>query len=336
MANVVGYLRGRGLLPEGAAARARELSGGISNSVLCVQWPGEAVVVKQSLPTLRVEEVWEFDRRRTLTECDCMRVLGEKLPSGQVPEVLDVDEHRLAFTMTCAPQGGVVWKDALLGGAVDLTVACQAGVLLGVVHRTSAADPALAIRFDDLMPLVQGRIDPYHRTAAVAHPDLAPLIEADLDRLLTRRRALVLGDYSPKNLIVYPDRVLALDFEVAHWGDPAFDAAFMLTHLLAKSVHLPDHGEELVAAARAFWTAYRAEAGAAGAQPDDTATECGVLLLCRVDAKSKLEYLDDEQRELIRRLARGLICGARQDPEWLFDTVAAAVTAGSGHAGVHP
>ena len=170
---MVGYLRERDLLPEGAVAQARELSGGISNSVLCVQWPGEAVVVKQSLPMLRVEDVWEFDRRRTLTECDCMRVLGEKLPSGQVPEVLDVDERRLAFTMTCAPQGGVVWKDALLGGEVDLTVARQAGVLLGVVHRTSAADPALAIRFDDLMPLVQGRIDPYHRTAAVAHPDLA-------------------------------------------------------------------------------------------------------------------------------------------------------------------
>ena len=138
----------------------------------------------------------------------------------------------------------------------------------------------------------------------------------------------MLGDYSPKNLIVYPDRVLALDFEVAHWGDPAFDAAFMLTHLLAKAVHLPDHGEELVAAARAFWAAYRAEAGAAGGRPDDTATECGVLLLCRVDAKSKLEYLDDEQRELIRRLARGLICGGRQDPELLFDTVAAAVHGG--------
>ena len=66
MANVVGYLRERDLLPEGAVAQARELSGGISNSVLCVQWPGEAVVVKQSLPMLRVEDVWEFDRRRTL------------------------------------------------------------------------------------------------------------------------------------------------------------------------------------------------------------------------------------------------------------------------------
>lgn len=317
-------------------AQARELSGGISNSVLCVEWPGEAVVVKQSLPMLRVEEVWEFDQRRTLAECACMRVLGEKLPNGQVPEVLDVDKHRLAFTMTCAPPGGVVWKDALLRGDVELSVARRAGVLLAVVHRTTAADRALATRFDDLMPLIQGRIDPYHRTAALAHPDLAPLIDADARRLPTRRRALVLGDYSPKNLIVYPDRVLALDFEVAHWGDPAFDTAFMLTHLLAKAVHLPDHGQALVAAAREFWTAYHADAGAAGADPDDTATECGVLLLCRVDAKSKLEYLSGSEREVIRRLARGLIRGGRQDLDRLFDTVAGALTARTGHAGVHP
>jgi aminoglycoside phosphotransferase (APT) family kinase protein len=333
VANVASYLEERGLLPEGAEAYARELSGGISNTVLRVEWAGDAVVVKQSLPLLRVEEVWEFDRRRILAECDCMRVLGDVVPTGQVPEVLDVDEHRLAFTMTCAPPGGVVWKDALLRGAVDLTVARRAGAMLAAIHRTSAADPAFAVRFGDLMPLIEGRIDPYHRTAALAHPDLAWFIDADADRLLTHRRALVLGDYAPKNLIVYPDRVLALDFEVAHWGDPAFDTAFMLTHLLAKAVHLPDHGQELVAAAREFWTSYHAEAGAAGADPDDTATECGVLLLCRVDAKSKLEYLTSEEREVIRRLARALVRRGSQHLAWLFDTVAGAVTARSGHAG---
>ncbi len=62
----------------------------------------------------------------------------------------------------------------------------------------------------------------------------------------------MLGDWSPKNLLVYPDRVLALDFEVAHRGDPAFDVAFMLTHLVMKSVHLPAHAARLRSAADAF------------------------------------------------------------------------------------
>lgn len=311
--DVVDYLRTRSAVPRGVPAQTRELAGGISNRVWRVDWPGGSVVVKQSLPMLRVAEVWEFDPRRILVECDCMRVLGELLPAGAVPRVIDVDRERLAFTMSCAPPGGIVWKDALLRGEVDLAVARRAGDLLARVHAESAVKTHLAASFDDLMPLLQGRIDPYHRTVARAHPDLANHIEADIERLTGRRRALVLGDYSPKNLIGYPDHVLALDFEVAHWGDPAFDTAFMLTHLVAKAVHRGRDGKAYLDAARDFWQAYRTAAGELGATEVDTAAELGVLLLCRVDGKSKLEYLSTEHRDLIRDLARALIANREHD-----------------------
>jgi 5-methylthioribose kinase len=321
--NVIDYLRTRGVVPDGVSAQARELAGGISNHVLRVGWSDRAVVVKQSLPMLRVAEVWEFDPRRILVECDCMRVLGDLLPEGAVPEVIDLDRDRLAFTMSCAPSGGVVWKDALRRGEVDVAVARRAGELLATVHRASAAEPRLAGRFDDLMPLIQGRTEPYHRTAARAHPDLAAVIEADIERLTTNRRALVLGDYSPKNLIVYQDHVLALDFEVAHWGDPAFDTAFMLTHLVAKAVHRSHDSDAYLAAAREFWRAYGAAAGHLGASEADTVAELGVLLLCRVDGKSKLEYLSAEHRELVRALAVGLIGSGEHDLGRVFEAVAA-------------
>jgi 5-methylthioribose kinase len=202
----------------------------------------------------------------------------------------------------------VVWKDALLKGEVDVEIARMAGVLLGWIHRGSANDPALAQRFAELMPLVQGRIDPYHRATLAAHPDLAALIEEDIERLMTQRRALVLGDYSPKNLIAYPGRLLLLDFEVAHWGDPAFDAAFLITHLVLKAVHCGS--DEYLAAARTFWEAYLAAGGSAHEQ--DVALELCVLLLCRVDGKSKAEYLDEEERSFVRGLARELLLNAER------------------------
>lgn len=320
-ANVIGYLRARGVLPEDVAADVAELPGGISNTVLRVQWPGGAVVVKQSRATLRVAEVWQFDRRRILAESRCMRALGAILPAGTVPEVIDTDERELAFTMTCVPSGGVVWKDALLSGQVDLLAARRAGQLLAQVHRGSAGHGQLADQFADLMPLIEGRIDPYHLRAAEMHPDLAPLIEADIERLVNRRRALVLGDFSPKNLVVYPDRVLALDFEVAHWGDPAFDTAFMLTHLVAKAVHRRAAAAYL-SAARVFWEAYQADAGSAGATEADTVTELGVLLLCRVDGKSSLEYFDADDRALVRALSRTLIRARESVLESVLDAVA--------------
>ncbi len=319
------YLRARGLVPGGSPARVRALSGGISNIVLRVDWDGGAVVVKQSLPMLRVDAAWPFDPRRVLTECECLRTLGDLLPAGAVPRVLDVDADLLAFTMTCAPDNGTVWKDALLRGEVDLAVARRAGVLLATVHRRSALDGAIRDRFADLMPLIEGRTEPYHRTAAAAHPDLAPLIAGDVERLMTQRRALVLGDFSPKNLVVYADHVLALDFEVAHWGDPAFDAAFLLAHLVGKSVHMAARADLYLAAARAFWAAYRDAAGEEGAAGADTATELAVLLLCRVDGKSRLEYLNAAECARLRALARELIAAPVANPEALLDAVAKAL-----------
>ena len=322
--NAAAYLCKRNLLSPEAPAQVTELGGGISNTVLLVEHTDGAVVLKQSLAKLRVADDWQFDRRRLLVEANCMEVLGRILGANEVPEMLDLDRRNLIFTMTAAPPEGLVWKSALLNGEVDLIAARRVGDLLGRIHRHTAADPALETAFSDLMPLFEGRIEPYHRVAAAVHPDLRGYIERDIARLTGQRRTLVLGDFSPKNLIVYSDRVLALDFEAAHWGDPAFDTAFMITHLVAKAVHLPEYRCELLAAAREFFDSYSGAAAEAAATSADTTTELGVLLLCRVDGKSKLEYLSDPEREGVRGLARELIVTQVTDLDEALDL---AVTA---------
>lgn len=305
--NVGDYLRTRGVVPSGAAVEVRPLSGGISNVVLRADWPGGSVVVKQSLPKLRVEEDWSFDPARILVERDCMETLDELLP-GAAPRVVFSDDEALAFGMTTAPDGGTVWKDAKLRGELDGQRAERAGTLLGRMHRRSVGRADLEARFADLMPLEQGRIDPYHRRTATVHPDLAGRIEEEVERLVHDRRALVHGDYSPKNLIAYPDRVLMLDFEVAHWGNPAFDPAFLMTHLILASVHLPEVGDGLLDEAGRFWSAYLEAAGAAAGGEAAVVGQLGCLLLARIDGKSKVEYLAKEaDRDAVRRFARELL-----------------------------
>lgn len=317
--NAVVYLRRRGAIS--APADVVPLSGGISNVVLRVHSQGDCFVIKQSLPRLRVEAVWEFDRRRILVERDCMAYLGSLLPPGTVPEVRFSDEANFLFAMSCAPPGGVVWKDALLRGEIEIETAERAGALLAELQLRSAADAAARERFADRTVLLQGRIDPYHRTAALANPSLRPLIEEEVGRMLGTRRTLVLGDYSPKNTIVYPDGLLILDFEVAHFGDPAFDPAFCLNHLLLKAIRFPERLASYVAAARAFWRTYRAKLGgecAAGIE-HATARELGCLLLARIDGKSKVEYLTAEpQRAFARRLAADVLVERVSDPEEVF------------------
>jgi Phosphotransferase enzyme family len=310
-ANVAAYLRERGVVPTGVEPDAEELGWGISNVVLKVSWPGNCVVVKQSLAELRVGDEWPFDRSRIVGERDCMEELGRLLPDGSVPRVRFSDDESFVLAMSCAPPGGVLWKEALLEGRIEPRAGWMAGALLARIHREAATDPGARERFADQTPLVQGRIDPYHLTAAERHPDLAPIVHREVERLLSTQLTLVLGDYCPKNTFVYPDHVFVLDFEVAHWGDPAFDVAFCLCHLVLKAARFPDRGSAYLRVARSFRDAYRRDnAFDLDRLEAAAARELGCLLLARIDGKSKVEYLSDEPtKDFVRELAREILLG---------------------------
>jgi aminoglycoside phosphotransferase (APT) family kinase protein len=297
------YLRELGVAPATAEVRARTLGGGVSNVVLLAEWEGGGVVVKQPLAELAVEDVWAFDRDRIFVERDCMALIAERMP-GSAPEVVFSDEDRFVFGMTVAPPGGVVWRDEHDSGEADPARTELAAELLGRMHALTAGDPGVAERFGASWPLIQGRVDPYHRTVAAAHPDLADRIEAEVQRLLATRRCLVHGDYSPKNLIAYPDRMLMLDFEVAHWGDPAFDVAFLLALVMLDGIR---HGASAFAAeGRRFWRVYRAAAGATAAEEAAVVAELGCIVLARVDGKSRLP-LEPAVQERGRAYGRHLL-----------------------------
>jgi 5-methylthioribose kinase len=325
--NAAAFLRTRGVLGPDVAVQVGELGGGISNVVLRVRTPDDCLVLKQPLARLRVASDWPFDRERVLGEHRCMAYLGEVLRPGEVPQVRHFDPDAYVLTMSCAPPGGRLWKEALLAGDIDVAAASLAGNQLGRIHALSLRDePLLRASFESQTVLIQGRVDPYHRSTADRHPELASRIEAEIDRLLATRRTLTLGDYCPKNTFVYADRVLALDFEVAHWGDPGFDVAFCLNHLLLKALCFRPWTDRYLAAARAFWTAYAPVAPGPAETELAAARELGVLLLARIDGKSPVEYIsDDPTRQLVRETAARVILAAPEQLEPVFEQVERAL-----------
>lgn len=318
------YLVDRGFIPAGSEPEIEPLGWGISNVVMKVTLADECFVFKQSLPKLRVSDDWPFDRTRIFIERDCMDYLWRMLPPDTVPSVRFSDEENYVLGMSCAPPGGVLWKQALLEGQIDGMVAERVGVLLARIHSGAATDSFTRERFNSNHNFIEGRVDPYFWTAAKANPDLAPVIDAEVRRLLGTRLTLVHGDYSPKNVFVYSDHVFLLDFEVAHLGDPAFDSAFCLNHLILKAIKFPERSDRYLAAAGTFWHAY-AERLMPGLDPEIEATtirELGCLLLARIDGKSRIEYITDEPtRGFARDLAREILLSS----ETSLDTLLARV-----------
>lgn len=303
---VVPYLRARGVLGP-CQAGARELSGGVSSKVLLVHGPERAIVVKQALPQLRVAADWRADPRRTLIEARALAEYGHITPEA-VPALLDLDEDRGVLVMTAVPEGFAVWKAKLLAGVVDARVGATLGDVLGRWHAATLDDEGCRMAFADTAPFRQLRLDPFYGVVARAHPALGPQLEEAARDLLRSPRCLVHGDLSPKNVLVCGPRAVVLDCEVAHFGDPVFDLAFLLHHLVLKAVARPGDAPAIENTCGRFLATYRERVGPA-LVPDDGRIIIHVasLALARVDGKSPVDYLDARARDDVRDIARSAL-----------------------------
>ena len=285
------------------------LTGGVSSDIYLVSDGTGRVAAKRALAQLKVAAEWHAPPERSASEASWLRV-AEELAPGLSPRLLafapDPGWLLLEFL---DPVTHPVWKQQLLDGHIDAEVARSVGAGLGTLHRATAARPELATRFatDDLFDAL--RIDPYLRALLPQHPAIADRIEAIITRTASTRLLLVHGDVSPKNILVGPHGPVLLDAECAWWGDPAFDIAFLLTHLVAKTAHAPGRRAELADAIDCFVTAYVARVDWEVA--DDLLGRVGDLLpalvLARVDGKSPLEYLTDVERDVLRERALQLL-----------------------------
>lgn len=262
------------------------------------------VVVKQALEKLRVEADWRSRPDRALREALALQEVAKILAPGSVPEVLWVDAQNCIYVMRAAQAGACDWKTLLMRGEIDPKVAARAGEILGqIVHNTWLV-PEWQSRFRDQTVFDELRLDPYFRYTAFRFPEFAPHLESLIADCRDRTVALVHGDWSPKNLLIHTGNVTAIDFEVVHFGNPAFDTGFLFNHLLLKSIHRPESAAAYETCAVEFWRAYNARESWLW---QATMAQLGGLLLARVAGKSPAEYLTGPQKAIAWRCAEAIL-----------------------------
>jgi len=309
LAGVLEFLRRYGLVAPGVQPVLTLLDGGVSSDLWKVEAPGRTLCVKGALAELKTARTWHAPLSRNRVEHDYLQFAGRACP-GRVPEVLAHDPAAGLFAMGyLPPEDYSVWKAQLMGGQVEVAVAAAVGDLVGCLHAASAADPATAAHFatDDNFDAL--RIEPYFRATAVSHPDLAERLLGLASRTATTHEVVVHGDVSPKNILVGAEGPVLLDAECACFGDPAFDVAFCVNHLLLKSVLAPALSAPLLEAAAALTTAYAAHVSWEpwAACEERVATLLPALALARVDGTSPVEYLDEGRQALVRAVAREML-----------------------------
>ena len=298
-------LRELGLAGAGSLTGA-PLTGGVSSDIWRIDTERGPVCAKRALAKLRVAADWRAPIERNLYEARWMQVANEAFP-GCAPQVLGQHRALGVLVMSYLPHAEYrLWKQMLREGEVDPATARTVGAVLARIHAYSAARPALAAQFDTDAIFFSIRLEPYLVATAQRHPALAPALLRLVEVTRSHAVALVHGDVSPKNILIGAHGPVLLDAECAWWGDPAFDLAFCLNHLLLKCLWNTSATDAFLAAFDALAETYlqavdweprtALETRAAALLPG--------LFLARVDGKSPVEYVTDEaQKNRVRHVA---------------------------------
>jgi 5-methylthioribose kinase len=278
--------------------------------VLVERSTGPSWVIKQALAKLRVKADWFSDPSRIHSEAAGLRALRELTPPESTVAFVFEDHEQHLLCMEAVPHPHENWKEVLLSGRVDRGAVLQFAELLATIHQRSSSRPDLAALFDDRSHFESLRLEPYYLFTARVVPEAADFLHRLVADTRALRLCLVHGDFSPKNVLIREGRLVLLDHEVVHFGDPAFDLGFSLAHLLSKSHHLVPRRGRLAEASLEYWSGY---VGCLGGVPWREHLEPRAVrhvlgcLLARAAGRSPLEYLGEDERRAQLRAVLALL-----------------------------
>jgi aminoglycoside phosphotransferase (APT) family kinase protein len=308
--HIATVLREAGLIGDHDEPELTPMTGGVSSEIWKVTAGDTAYCVKRALDRLKVEAEWLAPVERSRYEVRWYRIAGEVAP-GSTPRVRYHDDERMFFVMDYLEPGRYeLWKEKLRQGRALTGDAENIGRTLARIHAATAGDPDVAAQFPRTDIFHDIRLEPYLLATAARHPDLRTSLEGLARTTAETRLTMIHGDVSPKNILIGPDGPVFLDAECACIGDPAFDLAFCLNHMLLKCLWNAPARDKYLACFQAMTEAY--VQAVSWENPDTlesrTAALLPALFLARVDGKSPVEYISDESdRGRVRSCARTLL-----------------------------
>ncbi len=308
--DIISYLKDHGIINESEAYLINYCSGGVSCPVALIESGDRTLLIKQGRARLAVKEEWLADPSRTNLEGKGAAYYHKYLPEIQ-PDVVINDEENHIFVREAIPAGCHMWKADLMEGILDFKVAERTMETLATVHNCSAKDPEVPRVFNNYNNIYELRVSPYIQFVAKKYPQLTKVSDEVSDMIMNTHQVLVHGDYSPKNIIVTPERqVCVVDSEPVHCGNAICDISNFTTHIVLKSAYLRKYSAAFLNMLVDMTDTYFSRIDFD--DPKTVEANCmkalGMTVLARIDGKSPAEYItDDETKELVRKMSFRLI-----------------------------
>ncbi len=321
---LISYLKEKEIIKDSMDYDLKYCAGGVSGTVAFLSLKERDLIIKQALSKLKVKEDWLCDPSRMYVEQLSNKIYHDIAPDS-VPEVLFYDEENYIYGRIAAPDYCRMWKEDLMDNILDFLVAKQSIEALVKVHNKCNNDSYVKKEFEDKKVFYDLRISPYIEFTVSKHPEFKAIADFLSKELMEKSITLVHGDYSPKNIMCDQRKIFILDFEVAHYGNPVFDLAFFANHFVLKSIKFSKQNESYLNMLDYMLDIYFEESNY---EMKDVVLSyfvqlLGMLMLARVDGKSPVEYLvnDEEKKDKVRQIAATLMTSGVTDYKKAIDII---------------
>ena len=290
--------------------KIEKLSGGVSSDIWKITNQNHIFCLKKAKKKLDVKEDWFVPIERNIYEYKWYNEVNKLVPNI-APQVIYSDSKKFFFIMEYFDEMKFpLWKKELLKSKVNIKFSQSVAQNLSFIHLNSFNNNNLKSKFDTIKLFEDLRIDPYIRFTATIHDDIKNKLLDIANNLNNKKITLVHGDISPKNILINNDKPIFLDAECAWYGDPAFDFAFCINHLILKSIKLPKVKELLSKSFRILSDTYLMNVKWEDPKLFEKRTILilSALMLARIDGKSPVEYINSNyEKQFVRSFAKSII-----------------------------
>lgn len=150
------------------------------------------------------------------------------------------DPGNSMLLMTDIMPEGQTLLTLLESGLITNEMMVALGITIGEIHQ-KLQDTDMPIREDGDAACYEANL--FYKYGYHNHPSLNSMIT----NLKGKRRQLILGDLSPKNIgIDDKNQITICDFENTHLGNTTYDVGFLLAHIILHNLSNPLRAQSLV------------------------------------------------------------------------------------------
>lgn len=278
------------------------LQGGNVNTIFRVKTQQKEFVVKQTLEEPQNKAVFlvpmTLDRRRGIYEIETMKLLHSVMDDPPIPKILFEDSENFIFVMTAVPSSAKLYQTELFEGKFHFDIAYALGKFTAELHSRTYCNKNVEVALSDspgsdlrgvtIIPAFDKF--PYHKKQFIAA----------YKKNLSNRFCLVDADITQKNILLHEGTFTKLDFETAHYGDPALDVGIVLAHFLLPAFVYPQWREQYFYCAELFWHSYQKNCTFQLPKKffENMKNYMAMMMLGRIDSNVVLPWLEGHHDEI--------------------------------------